>query len=102
MREYVNEFQTVTKQVPGSAQENIEINIKEYNSVKIFNNTIFNIISWDSIENYILPQQFVDVIKGDTDQYLYGKLIIILVEQIVGFPEPKCVLIKKRYNNATV
>lgn len=101
MREFVRDFQTVTKQVPGSAQENIEIKIKDYNNVIIFNNTTSNLISWDNDDNYILPMGFVEL-SGDTDQYIYGKLVVILFEQVLGYPAPKAVVVKKRYINATV
>ena len=101
MREFVNNFQTVTKQVPGAAQEEFDIQIKDYNTITIFNNTTSNLISWDNAENYLQPQSFF-VINGDTDQFLHGILKIILFEQVLGFPEPKCVLIKKRYINAAV
>ena len=101
MREFVRDFQTVTKQVKGSPQENIEVKIKNYNSLIIVNNTIFNFISWDNDDNYILPQGIVEL-NGDTDQFIYGKLTVILFEQVLGFPEPKAVVIKKRYINAAV
>ena len=101
MRGFVNNFQTVTKQVPGSAQEEFNINIKDYNSITIFNNTISNLVSWDNVENYLLPQSHY-VINGEENQFLHGILKIILFEQVVGFPEPKVVLIKKRYDDTAV
>lgn len=101
MKEFINNFETVTKQVPGAPQEEFDIKIKDYNSIIIFNNTISNYISWDNAENYILPQQYVKL-NGDTNQFITGVLKIILFEQVLGFPEPKCVIIKKRYQNAAV
>ena len=101
MIEFVNNFETVTKQVPGAAQEEFDIKIKNYNSILIFNNTTSNVISWDNVENYLQPQSHYEI-KGDTDQFLHGILKIILFEQVIGFPEPKCILIKKRYVNTAV
>ena len=101
MREFVNEFQTVTKITPGAPEEAQDINIKDYNSITIINNTASNIVSWNNTENYILPNGVVSL-KGDTDEFITGVLRIIMQEQVVGFPDNKVILIKKRYNNATV
>jgi hypothetical protein len=101
MREYVNDFQTVTKITPGAPEEAQDISIKGYNSITIINNTSSNIVSWNNTENYILPNGVV-YLKGDTDEYMTGTLRIIIQEQVIGFPENKVILIKKRYNNAAV
>jgi hypothetical protein len=101
MIEFINDFQTVQKQTPNSFQEDFNISIKDYNSITIINNTISNIVCWDNIENYILPNGVVNI-KGDENQFLEGFLKIILFEQVIGFPEPKVVLIKKRYGNTAV
>jgi hypothetical protein len=101
MKEFVNEFQTVYKIVPSAPEEAQDINIKGYNSITIINNVASNIISWNNTENYILPNGVV-YLKGDTDEFITGFLRIIMQEQVIGFPQNKVVLIKKRYNNATV
>ena len=101
MREFVNDFQTVTKITPGAPEEAQDIKIKGYNSITIINNTSSNIVSWNNTENYILPNGVV-YLKGDTDEFITGVLRIIMQEQVLGFPDNKVVLIKKRYNNATV
>jgi hypothetical protein len=101
MREFVNEFQTVTKITPGAAEEAQDINIKGYNSITIINNTSSNIPSWNNTENYILPNGVV-FLKGDTDEFITGVLRIIMQEQVIGFPDNKVIIIKKRYNNAAV
>jgi len=101
MREFVNDFQTVTKITPGAPEEAQDISIKGYNSITIINNTSSNIVSWNNTENYILPNGVV-YLKGDTDEYMTGTLRIIIQEQVIGFPENKVILIKKRYNNAAV
>jgi len=101
MREFVNEFQSVYKITPGAPSEAQDIKIKGYNSITIINNTIGNIPQWDNTENYILPNGVV-FLKGDTDEIITGSLRIIMDEQVFGFPAPKVVLIKKRYNNATI
>lgn len=99
MKEYVNEFQNIVKQYQGAAQEDFDINIKDYNTIIICNNTASNLISWDNIYNYIQPNSSY-TIKGNENEYLYGVLKIILFEQVVGFPAPRCVLIKKKYIDA--
>jgi hypothetical protein len=101
MREFVNEFQSVYKITPDAPSEAQDIKIKDYNSITIINNTIGNIIQWDNAENYILPNGVVNL-RGDTDQFITGTLRIIMDEALIGFPPAKVVLIKKRYNNATV
>ena len=100
MREYVNNFQTVTK-LTTAAEEQFDIQIKDYNSITIINNSISNIVALDNSNNYILPNGVINI-NGDTDQFLHGVLRIILFEQVIGFPPPKVVVIKKRYNNAAV
>lgn len=99
MKEYVNEFQNIVKVVPGAAQEDTNVNIKGYNSIIICNNTASNIIAWENIENGIQPNSQY-IINGNENEYLTGVLKIILFEQVVGFPAPRCVLIKKKYINA--
>ena len=101
MKKYINNFQTVQKQVPGSAQEDFNISIKDYNSVTIINNTASNLVSWDNVENYILPNGVVEI-NGDENQFLHGILKIILFEPVINFPQPKVVLIKKRYADTAV
>ena len=101
MKEYINNFQTIQKQVPGSAQEDFDISIKDYNSITIINNTASNLVCWDNIENYILPNGVVNI-SGDENQFLHGILKIILFEPVLGFPDPKVVLIKKRYADTAV
>lgn len=101
MKEYVNNFQMVTKIVPGAPEEAQDINIKDYNSITIINNTASNIVSWNNTDNYILPNGVV-YLKGDTNEFITGVLRIIMQEQVLGFPENKVVLIKKRYIDAAV
>lgn len=101
MRTFVNNFQTLTKVNGANAEDIFDIKIDGYNSVTIFNNTTSNLISWDNYYNYIQPNSFVKL-EGKKDEYLYGILKIILFEQILGFPAPKCVLVKKRYIDANV
>jgi len=101
MKEFVNNFQTILKQTPGAYQEDFNININDYNSITIINNTASNLVSWDNVENYIQPNGVVNI-NGDEDQFLHGTLKIILFEQVLGFPEPKVVLIKKRYADTAV
>jgi hypothetical protein len=99
MKEYVNEFQNIVKVVPGAAQEDTNVNIKDYNTIIICNNTASNIISWENEANGIQPND-QHIIKGNENEYLTGVLKIILFEQVVGFPAPRCVLIKKKYIDA--
>jgi len=96
MQSFVNNFQTLTKQYSSAAQEDFNINIKGYNSVTIFNNTISNVIAWDNIYNPIQPMQKIELSGNDLEK-IYGVLKIILFEQVIGFPAPKCVLVKKTY-----
>jgi len=101
MREFVNDFQTVTKITPSAAEEAQDIKIKGCNSITIINNTTSNIVSWNNTANYILPNGVV-YLKGDTDEFITGVLRIIMQEQVIGFPPNKVIIIKKRYNNAAV
>jgi len=101
MKQFVNDFQTVTKITPGAPSEAQDINIKGYNSITIINNVAQNLPQWDNTDNYITPNGVV-YLKGDTDEFITGVLRIIMDEQVIGFPENKVVLIKKRYLDATV
>jgi hypothetical protein len=101
MREFVNDFQTVTKITPGAAEEAQDIKIKGCNRITIINNTNSNIVSWNNTENYILPNGVV-YLKGEEDEYITGTLRIIMQEQVLGFPDNKVIIIKNRYNNAAV
>lgn len=101
MIEFINDFQTVYKIVPGAPEEAQDINIKGYNSITIINNVNQNIVSWNNTDNYILPNGVV-YLKGDTNEFITGVLRIIMQEQVVGFPQNKVVLIKKRYANTAV
>lgn len=102
MKQFVNVFQTVTKNVTSAAQEDHDIQIKGCNSITIINNTINNLISWDNYYNYIQPNQSI-TLRGNEDEFISGILKIILFENVVGWPDPKCVLIKKKYlKDATI
>lgn len=95
MRSYINEFQTLQKAVP-SAPEIYAVDVVNYNTVYLFNNTVTP-ISWGNEYNTLGSYGKAVIYKGNENEINTGTLNVYLAEQIIGQPIPEATVVKKRF-----